>query len=114
MKVCPLCNFENPDTAYFCQKCGQSTGSVKSTSLPQLAQASPKATYNRLDNSSTGQNATAVTKDQLLEEYLRKSYTLQKEIDKKLGSIKGWITFIGVLIIIGLVATLFGGCLAML
>jgi hypothetical protein len=66
--------------------------------------------YERLDSSATGQNATPVTKDQFAEDYMRKTYELQKEMDNKLGAIKGWLTFIGIVILIGIVFELFNSC----
>ncbi len=100
MKACPKCETINNDNASFCIKCSESLS-------PAPASPVNESTYNRLGTSSTGQNATPVTKEQLLEEYLSKSYSLQKEINNKLSTIKGWMTFIGVLIILDMVATFF-------
>lgn len=39
-------------------------------------------------------------------------YKRVDNIDKKVVSIKGWITFMGILVLIGLLLSLFGGCMA--
>lgn len=41
-------------------------------------------------------------------------YKRVDNIDKNVGAIKGWVTFMGVILLITLLLSLFGGCAALL
>lgn len=107
MKKCPMCGNENDDIAKKCVNCGTRL-EVKpewelKTDTPKTAKLESTYTLKMQENPNAFQNK--VFTDTL---------SLVANIDKNVHTIKGWVTFLGVLALIGLILGLISSCGAVL
>lgn len=107
MKICPMCGNENDDIAKTCTNCG-----TKLETRPELElkpdtpkTAKPETTHTRKMQENTNAFQNKVLTDTL---------SLVANIDKNVSAIKGWVTFLGVLALIGLILGLISSCGALL
>jgi|GEM_PF-5015266 len=107
MKKCPMCGNQNDDIAKACTNCGARLETRKDFELkpdtPKTAKPDTTYTLKMQENPNAFQN-----------EVLTDTLSLVANIDKNLSAIKGWVTFLGILALIGLIFGLISGCGALL
>lgn len=114
MKKCPMCGNENDDIAKACTNCGTRLAvnpelEIK-TIAPKTTNYQPVVGANKQENQTekVGYQNQVLTEMQnhMIGEVLEGT----KSINKTLKSINGWVTFLGLITLIGLVFGLFAGC----
>ena len=107
MKKCPMCGNENDDIAKTCTNCGARLETRKDlelkTDTPKTAKPDTTYTLKTQENPNAFQNKV-----------LTDTLSLVANINKNVSAIKGWVTFLGILALIGLILGLIQGCGALL
>lgn len=97
MKKCPMCGNENDDIAKACINCG-----TRLEVSPKLA-INPNAIYGKTPKRQR-------TQEEMMEGLVQLTYGIANDV----SAIKGWVTFLGVLALIGLIFGLISSCGALL
>jgi len=114
MKKCPMCGNENDDIARNCTSCGTKLSvnpelEIRANALPPR-KVGPAIGVNRQDNltEKMGYQNQVLTEmqNQMIAEVLEGT----KSINKTLKSINSWVTFLGLITLIGLMLGFFAGC----
>ncbi len=107
MKKCPICGNENDDIAKACTNCGAKLETKQEfeikTDTPKTAPAVEVKKQDDLTNSLNQQI-----------KILSETYKHTVIIDQNISAIRGWVTFLGILALIGLIFGLISGCGALL
>ena len=107
MKKCPMCGNENDDIAKACINCGTRLEVSPELELkpdtPKTAKTETTYTWKMQENPNAFQNKV-----------LTDTLNRVANIDKNVSAIKGWVTFLGVLALIGLIFGLISSCGALL
>ena len=110
MKKCPMCGNENDDIAKACINCGTRLEVSPELELKpdtpktaKTAKTETTYTWKMQENPNAFQNKV-----------LTDTLNRVANIDKNVSAIKGWVTFLGVLALIGLIFGLISSCGALL
>lgn len=110
MKKCPMCGNENDDIAKVCSTCG--TRLVVDPALelkpntPMTRKPETAFVPRRQDNPTVSLNS----QNQVSAEMLNRI----ANIDKNVSAIKGWVSFLGIIVLIGLIFGFISSCNAFL
>lgn len=107
MKKCPMCGNENNDIAKACTNCGTRLAVNPELEIkpdtPKTAKPDTTYTLKMQENPNAFQNKV-----------LTDTLSLVANINKSVSAIKGWVSFLGILALIGLILGLIQGCNALL
>lgn len=107
MKKCPICGNENDDIANACTNCGTRLAVNPELDLkldtPNTTKPETTYTLKMQENPNAFQN-----------KILTDTLSRVANIDQNISAIKGWVTFLGILALIGLIFGLISGCGALL
>lgn len=110
MKICPICGNENDDIAKACTSCGTRLTTKAELELkygtPKTAPAVEVKKQDELTNSLGQLNKMLSEQNKILSETYKHIVT----IDQNASAIRGWVTFLGILALIGLIFGLISGC----
>lgn len=105
MKKCPMCGNENDDIAKTCTNCGTKLETRPELELkpdtPKTAKPETPHTWKIQQNPDDFQNKV-----------LTDTLSRVANIDKNVSAIKGWVTFLGILALLGLIFGLISSCSA--
>lgn len=107
MKKCPMCGNENDDIAKACTNCGARL--VVNHEL-EIKPDTPKTTKPETTYTLKMQENTNAFQNKVMTDTLSRV----ANIDKNVSTIKGWVTFLGILALIGLIFGLISSCGALL
>ncbi len=106
MKKCPMCGNENDDIAKACTNCGTRLEVNPELELkpntPKTAKPQTTSTWKLQENPDVYQNKV-----------LTDIYSRVANIEKNVSDIKGWITFLGILVVIGQILAFISSCSAL-
>jgi hypothetical protein len=109
MKKCPNCDGELRDDATVCQYCNSPVPLV----IPPVLPSRPREIKTNIENPlqiPVPKNGTSQTEHEWFEEQFDDIIANQDEQVRLLGKISGSLTFIVIIIILGILITLFRGC----
>ena len=110
MKKCPMCGNENDDIAKACINCGTrlevSPELELKTDTPKTVKPQTTSTWKMQENTTVSLNS----QNQVSAEMLNRI----ANIDKNVSAIKGWVSFLGIIVLIGLIFGLISSCGALL
>lgn len=101
MITCPNCQTENPDDNKFCKKCGHTFSKELIQGIP-LLKIIDSAKITKSDK-----NGLSRPEQEWLGKWFEIITNQQKKQNEILGRIGTWITFLGVLVIISIVVSVF-------
>jgi len=113
MKKCPMCGNENDDIAKACINCGTRLEVSPELELKpdtpktaKTAKTETTYTWKMQENTTVSLNS----QNQVSAEMLNRI----ANIDKNVSAIKGWVSFLGIIVLIGLIFGLISSCGALL
>ncbi len=110
MKKCPMCGNENDDIAKTCTNCGTKLETRPELELkpdtPKTRRTESTLLLKKIDDPAVSLNL----QNQVLAEMLNRLTS----IDKRVSAIKGWVTFLGIIVLIGLIFGFISSCNAFL
>ncbi len=107
MKKCPMCYEKNDNTAKTCTNCGADLQSnPESELMPDTSKTVPEVEAEKLEELIASLNQQ--------KKILSEMYKHTVIIDQNISAIRGWVTFLGILALIGLIFGLISGCAALL
>ena len=107
MKNCPMCGNENDDIAKTCTNCGTRLETRPELELkpdtPKTAKPETTPTWKMQENPNAFQN-----------KILTDTLSRVANIDKNVSAIKGWVSFLGIIVLIGLILGVISSCSALM
>lgn len=118
MKKCPMCGNENDDIAKACTNCGTRLAVNPEWELkpntPTTKNYQPAAGVNKQNNLTENLGYQSQVLIEMQNQLLAKVVEGNASINKTLKSINSWVTFLGLITLIGLMLGLFVGCNAIM
>ena len=107
MKKCPMCYEKNDNTAKTCTNCGADLQSnPESELMPDTSKTVPEVEAEKLEELIASLNQQ--------KKILSEMYKHTVIIDQNISAIRGWVTFLGIIVLISLIVAFIQSCNASL